>query len=118
MFAKTNLYTSILILVAFFIVITQPTYAAKGAVLDGLVAYWSFDRNTVQIDKHAEDVLTGLKALVDGDPELAPAADCRVGECVLLDGVDDYFIVDDSDPPKIDRDWDEITLECWVKSMH
>ena len=115
MFAKRYLYTTILILVIFSTVIMIPTYAAKGAVLDGLVAYWSFDSNTVQIDKHAEDVLTGLKAIVDGDPELAPAADCRVGECVLLDGVDDYFLVDDSDPPKINRDWEEITMECWVK---
>lgn len=115
MFDKTYLFTTILILVAFSTMIMQPTYAAKGAVPDGLVAYWSFDRDTVQIAKHAEDVLSGLKAIVDGDPELAPAADCKVGECVLLDGVDDYFLVDDSDPPKIDRDWNGITLECWVK---
>ncbi len=91
-----------------------PANAALGAVEDGLVAYWSFDKDTVQIQKHAEDVLSGLKAIVDGDPELAPASDCKVGECVLLDGVDDYFLVEDSDPPKINRDWDEITLECWV----
>ncbi len=91
-----------------------PANAALGAVADGLVAYWSFDKDTVQIQKHAEDVLSGLKAIVDGDPELAPASDCKVGECVLLDGVDDYFLVEDSDPPKINRDWDEITLECWV----
>lgn len=115
MLAKRYFYASILIFILFFTVIMQPTYAAKGAVLDGLVAYWSFDKDTVQIQKHAEDVLSGLKAIVDGDPELAAAADCVVGECVLLDGVDDYFLVDDSDPPKIDRDWDEITLECWVK---
>ena len=115
MFDKTYLYTTILILVIFSTVIMIPTYAAKGAVVNGLVAYWSFDRDTVQIAKHAEDVLSGLKAIVDGDPELAPAADCMVGECVLLDGVDDYFLVDDSDPPKIDRDWNGISLECWVK---
>ncbi len=115
MFDKTYLFTTTLILVIFSTVIMIPTYAAKGAVVNGLVAYWSFDRDTVQIAKHAEDVLSGLKAIVDGDPELAPAADCIVGECVLLDGIDDYFLVDDSDPPKIDRDWDEITLECWVK---
>ena len=64
--------------------IVNSTYAAIGAVEDGLVAYWSFDRNTVQIDKQAEDVFSGLKAIVDGDPVLAPAADCMVGECVYL----------------------------------
>ncbi len=114
MIAKIHIYTTILILFVFSIVIMQPVYAIKGAVEEGLVAYWSFDRDTVQIDKHAEDVFSGLKAMVDGDPELVPAADCVVGECVLLDGVDDYFLVEDSDPPKIDRDWDEISLECWV----
>ena len=114
MFAKIHIYTTILILFVFSIVIMQPVYAVRGAVEDGLVAYWSFDSDTVQIDKQAEDVFSGLKAIVDGDPELVPAADCVVGECVLLDGVDDYFLVEDSDPPKIDRDWDEISLECWV----
>lgn len=113
----TKVYSFAMFMIVFMLstVIMQPTYAARGAVLDGLVAYWSFDSDTVDINKHAEDVLSGLKAIVDGDPELTPAADCAVGECVLLDGVDDYFIVEDSNPPKIDRDWDEITMECWVK---
>ena len=41
-----------------------------------------------------------------GDPELAPASDCKVGECILFDGNVDRFLVEDSNPPKIDRDWD------------
>ncbi len=93
---------------------TQPADAIKGAVEDGLVAYWSFNKDTVKIKTEAADVLSGLVAEVHGDPELAPASDCKVGECVLLDGDVDRFLVEDSDPPKIDRDWDEITLECWV----
>ena len=44
----------------------------------------------------------------------APASDCKVGECILFDGSVDRLLVEDSNPPKIDRDWDEITLECWV----
>ena len=58
--------------------------------------------------------MSGLAAAVHGDPELAPAGDCKVGECVLFDGSVDRFLVEDSKPPTIDRDWDEITLECWV----
>lgn len=115
MFVKTKLYTYLILLFLIFTAYSQSVLAATGAVQDGLVAYWSFDKGTVDINKHADDVLSGLKAIVDGDPELAPASDCKVGECVLLDGVDDYFLVDDSDPPKIDRDWEEITMECWVK---
>ena len=115
MYTKNLYYFTLLLLIAVITIYAVPAVAKSGAVLDGLVAYWSFDKDTVQIQKHAEDILSGLKAIVDGDPELAQNGDCKVGECVLLDGVDDYFLVEDSDPPKIDRDWDEITLECWVK---
>lgn len=92
----------------------QPAVALVGAVENGLVAYWSFDKDTVQIKKQATDLLSGLAATVFGDPELAPAADCKVGECILFDGSVDRFLVEDSEPPTINRDWDEITLECWV----
>ncbi len=91
----------------------KPAYSS-GAVLDDLVAYWSFDRDTVDIKKEAVDVFGGLVAVVKGDPELAPAADCKVGECILLDGAVDYLLVEDSNPATIDREWKEITLECWV----
>lgn len=92
----------------------QPAVALVGAVENGLVAYWTFDKDTVQIKKQATDLLSGLAATVFGDPELAPAADCKVGECILFDGSVDRFLVEDSEPPTINRDWDEITLECWV----
>ena len=92
----------------------QPVDAIVGAVENGLVAYWSFNKDTVKIKTEAVDVLSGLVAAVHGDPELAPASDCKVGECILFDGSVDRFLVEDSKPAKIDRDWDEITLECWV----
>ena len=92
----------------------QPVDAIIGAVEDGLVAYWTFDTDTVKIKTEAVDLLSGLAAAVHGDPELAPASDCKVGECILLDGSVDRFLVEDSTPPTIDRDWEEISLECWV----
>ena len=92
----------------------QRADAIIGAVEDGLVAYWTFDKDTVKIKKEAVDLLSGLAAAVHGDPELAPASDCKVGECILFDGSVDRFLVEDSTPPTIDRDWEEITLECWV----
>ena len=100
-------------LLAFLVWHAQPADAIVGAVENGLVAYWSFNKDTVKIKTEAADVLSGLVAAVHGDPELAPAADCKVGECILFDGSVDRFLVEDSNPPKIDRDWDEITLECW-----
>ena len=114
MLTKTVLPIFSLIVIVFLTCLTLPTYAVIGAIEDGLVAYWSFDRDTVQIQKQAEDIFSGLKAVVKGDPELAAADKCKVGECVLLDGDVDYFLVEDSVPAKIDRDWDEITMECWV----
>ncbi len=106
--------TIILLLLVLQVWSAQPADAIVGAVENGLVAYWSFNKDTVKIKTEAVDVLSGLAAAVHGDPELAPAADCKVGECILLDGSVDRFLVEDSKPPKIDRDWDEITLECWV----
>ena len=104
----------VLLLLAFLAWNAQPTDAIIGAVEDGLIAYWSFDKDTVKIKTEAVDILSGLAAAVHGDPELAPASDCKVGECILFDGSVDRFLVEDSNPPKIDRDWEEITLECWV----
>lgn len=103
-----------LLLIAFLVWNAQPADAIIGAVENGLVAYWTFDKDTVKIKTEAVDLLSGLAAAVHGDPELAPAGDCKVGECILFDGSVDRFLVEDSKPPKIDRDWEEITLECWV----
>ena len=110
----SQLYTVTFLLLACLLWNAQPTGAIIGAVEDGLIAYWSFDKDTVKIKTEAVDILSGLAAAVKGDPELAPAGDCKVGECVLFDGSVDRFLVEDSNPPKIDRDWEEITLECWV----
>ena len=111
---NSQLYLVTFLLLACLLWNAQPTGAIIGAVEDGLVAYWSFDKDTVKIKKEAVDILSGLAAVVHGDPEAAPAGDCKVGECILFDGSVDRFLVEDSNPPTIDRDWEEITLECWA----
>ena len=111
---KLRFFTITFLLLTYLVWNVQPAGAIIGAVEDGLVAYWSFDKDTVQIKTEAADLLSGLAAVVHGDPELAPAKDCKVGECILFDGSVDRLLVEDADPPLIDRDWDEITLECWV----
>ncbi len=107
-------FTTTFLLLSLLVWTGQPADAIIGAVEDGLIAYWTFDKDTVKIKTEAVDLLSGLPAAVHGDPELAPAGDCKVGECVLFDGSVDRFLVEDSTPPTIDRDWDEISLECWV----
>lgn len=112
MFRKT-----IICIVSFLVMLllnVPKANAIKGAVEDGLVGYWSFNKETVNIQESAQDIFSGLIATVNGDPELAPASDCQVGECILFDGNGDYFFVEDTLPAKIDRDWNEITLECWT----
>ncbi len=111
---NSRLYLVTFLLLACLLWNAQPTGAIIGAVEDGLIAYWSFDKDTVKIKTEAVDILSGLAAAVHGDPEAAPAGDCKVGECILFDGSVDRFLVEDSNPPTIDRDWEEITLECWV----
>ena len=111
---NSRLYIVTFLLLACLLWNAQPTGAIIGAVENGLIAYWSFDKDTVKIKAEAVDILSGLAAVVHGDPELAPAGDCKVGECILFDGSVDRFLVEDSNPPTIDRDWEEITLECWV----
>ena len=111
---QARFFTVTFLLLAFLAWNAQPAAAIIGAVEDGLIAYWSFDKDTVKIKTEAVDILSGLAAAVHGDPELAPASDCKVGECILFDGSVDRLLVEDSNPPKIDRDWEEITLECWV----
>ena len=106
--------TTTCFLLAFLVWTSQPADAIIGAVEDGLIAYWTFDKDTVKIKTEAVDLLSGLAAVVHGDPELAPAGDCKVGECILFDGSVDRFLVEDSKPPTINRDWEEITLECWA----
>lgn len=85
----------------------------KGAVKEGLVAYWSFDQATFN-KKEIKDDFSGLVGEVIGNPELAKKADCKVNECLLLDGAKDYLKVKDSNPAKINRTWNQISLECWV----
>ena len=85
---NSQLFTITFLLLAFLVWNAQPVDAIVGAVEDGLVAYWSFNKDTVKIKTEAADVLSGLVAAVHGDPELAPSADCKVGECILFDGCD------------------------------
>ncbi len=92
---------------------TKPAYSV-GAVEDGLIAYWSFDKDSVKDKKEATDIFGGEVAVMKGDPELAKAADCKIGECMLFDGSVDRLLVEDDPKSKFDRDWDEITLEVWA----
>lgn len=83
--------------------------ANAGAVKSGLIAYWTFDENTIE-DQTVEDVWGENHGEIKGDPEVVEG---QIGEALLLDGDVDCVIVS-SEAQGINRDYSEITLECWV----
>ena len=85
------------------------TVSAGGAVVDGLIAYWSFDEDTID-GEVAKDAVQGIEGTIRGGPELVEG---KVGGAILFDGVDDSVLVS-SDVEAVNRDYSEITLECWV----
>ena len=58
MIQKTVIAYAISILFVTFTVLTHPANAVVGAIEEGLVGYWSFDKETVQIQKQAEDIFS------------------------------------------------------------
>ena len=85
------------------------TVSAGGAVVDGLVAYWSFDEDTID-GEVAKDAVQGIEGTIKGDPELVEG---KVGGAILFDGAGDCVLVS-SEAEAINRDYSEITLECWA----
>lgn len=78
-----------------------------GAVTSGLIAYWSFDEDTVK-DGTVEDVWGDSDGEIKGEPEITQG---KVGKAILLDGDVDCVLVDSE---AINIDYSEITMECWV----
>ena len=84
------------------------TVRAGSAVVDGLIAYWSFDEDTID-GEVVKDVVQGIEGTFQGAPE--PVAG-KVGGAILLGGADSVLV--SSEVEAINRDYSEITLECWA----
>ncbi|HIE29759.1 TPA: hypothetical protein EYP66_21020 [Candidatus Poribacteria bacterium] len=67
----------------------------------------SFDKGTIKGDTVA-DVWGGNDGAIKGDPK---EVDGKVEGCLEFDGDVDYVLVDSD---KINIDYSEITMECWV----
>lgn len=96
-----------IIFAALFFALYASNVVAGGAVTSGLVAYWSMDADTIE-DITVLDFLEASHGEMKGDPQLD---DGKVGGSLLLDGAADCVVVDSE---AINRDYSEITLECWV----
>ncbi|HHZ92616.1 TPA: LamG domain-containing protein [Candidatus Poribacteria bacterium] len=83
--------------------------ANAGAVTSGLIAYWSFDKDTVDIGKGTvEDVWGDSDGEIRGDPKVVEG---KIGEGLLLDGDVDFVLVGSK---TLNRDYSGITLESWA----
>jgi hypothetical protein len=103
------MFSKILLIVFLFLTLSAwyIPKAEAGAVTKGLVAYWPFDRATIE-GEVVEDIWGDSNGEIKGDPEIDQG---QVGEALLLDGDIDYVLVDSE---TINRDYSEITLECWA----
>ena len=79
------------------------------AVTSGLIAYRSFDKDTVDIGKGTvEDVWGDSDGEIRGDPKVVEG---KIGEGLLLDGNVDFVLVGSK---TLNRDYSGITLESWA----
>jgi len=82
--------------------------AAKGEVVtDGLVSYWTFDKDDIEGDT-AKDVWGENDGTIMGDPQIVEG---EVGEALEFDGSGDYVEVPDAESLQL---WETYTLEAWV----
>jgi hypothetical protein len=83
------------------------TAEAGGAVTSGLIAYWSMDEGTIE-ENIVMDVVGDSHGEMKGDPQIGEG---KIGESLLLDGAMDCILVNSE---TLNRDYNAITLECWV----
>lgn len=106
MFNKILTIAFALALVTVFIYVN---IAKAQIVTEGLVSYWSFDRDTIE-GKTVEDICGEHDGTMFGSPKIV---DGKVGQALKFDGEEDYIEVADSEEFKISEK--AITVEAWVK---
>lgn len=74
---------------------------------DGLVSYWSFDRDDIE-DKTVKDLWGDNDGTIEGRVEIVPG---KIGEALEFHGWPDCVRVKDNESLALS---DEVTLEAWV----
>ena len=80
---------------------------ARQAITDGLVSYWSFNKDSVA-GKTVEDIFGANDGTMDGNVEVV---DGKVGEALKFSGGH----VDCGADKSLTDIGDQITLEAWIK---
>ena len=105
MLQKVSITIFVLAFIAVFAWFANSAFAA--VTTRGLIAYWPLDKATIK-GETAEDTWGDSDGQIIGDPEIAQG---QVEDALLLDGDVDYILVDSE---SINKDYSEITLECWA----
>jgi len=95
------------IAIAMVIVLTFINVAKAQVVTDGLVSYWSFDKDTIDGDT-VKDVFGNNNGTIMGNPEVVEG---KVGDGLDFHGNGDYVTVPDDESLHL---WETFTLECWL----
>ncbi len=98
----------ILIFIGFFLIYFAFPVNCQ-VVRDGLISYWSMDKDNIKEGK-VKDLVGGQDATIVGNPKIVKG---KVKDALLFNGTSDYLVVSDNintmNIPKR-----EITLEAWI----
>jgi hypothetical protein len=87
-----------------------PVAARTVVIEDGLIGYWSFDKDTVK-GKTVEDIWSNQDAEIVGDLEIVPG---KFGEAVRLGGGAGARVQITDDIKKAELPTEEMTIELWA----
>ena len=94
-----------------FSILTYNQISAE-IVTDGLVSYWTFDKNDM-INKTLKDVWGENNAAIHGSPKIVTG---KVGEAFKFDGINDY--IDLTTLGDFGKQLGTSTFEAWIKTTN
>ena len=97
----------IIIIVGLMLTVNAST---KTIVTDGLVSYWTFDRDDI-VNGTVKDVWGENNAIIVGNPTIVSG---RVKQALKFDGIDDY--VNLTNLGNFGAKLDSSTFEAWIKT--
>ncbi len=96
-----------IILSIFLLTVVSGNVLNAQVVTDGLVSYWSLNRETIQ-DNTVKDTWGSNDGKINGEPKITKG---RFGEALAFDGVDDYLEIPDTDTLRLDSTG---SIEFWI----
>lgn len=104
MFNKISIITFVLAVIATVFIYNV---AKAQLVTDGLVSYWSFNKDTIK-GETVKDVMANNDGIIVGKPKTVKG---KFGEALELNGAGDYVEAPDDKSLQL---WESYTLEAWI----